>query len=353
MPPSVSQSPALTTKPPNPMSDCPRQATWLPKQYCDKFPEPPAPVAASTGDSLLSQPVIRRVILHVRDTICTIVNAFGIFCKYPHWPSYNPDVFVTPGDLMYRGCQLPKPTLPVPEETGPDQPPPWPFSNMSIYRLMKWRYSGSIMKSQEEVNRLVHDVLLANDFRVEELSNFSIATQNSALDAQCRNSSHASDGWHGVDMDIQIHNSIPSSTGSYHHSFTISGLLYHPMTDVIKSAFSAPNARHFHLFPFKRFWRHPVDGTDQCVFDELYTSDAWLKAHNDLRKQPNEPSCWLNKVIAAMMFSSDATTLAMFGMAKVWPLYLYFGNVSKYIWVQPSAGACYHVGFIPSVGVTV
>ncbi|KAN0091435.1 hypothetical protein V8E55_005001 [Tylopilus felleus] len=127
MPPSVSQSPALTTEPPNPMSNCPRRAIWLPKRYCDKFPEPPAPVAASAGDSLLSQPVIRRVILHVRNTIRTTVNAFGIFHEYPHRPSYDPDAFVTPDDLTYRGCQLPKPTLPVPEETGPDQPPPWPF----------------------------------------------------------------------------------------------------------------------------------------------------------------------------------------------------------------------------------
>jgi hypothetical protein len=49
------------------------------------------------------------------------------------------------------------------------------------------------------------------------------------------------------------------------------------------------------------------------------------------------------------MVSSDATTLADFGTAKAWPIYLMFGNLSKYIRAQPDSGAMHHLAYIPSV----
>ncbi|KAF8428459.1 hypothetical protein L210DRAFT_3419340, partial [Boletus edulis BED1] len=268
---------------------------------------------------------IRRVILHVRDTIRTGLNAFGVLREYPHRPSYDPDAFVASDALTYRGRQPPpEPIFPTPAETPP---PPWPFQNMSIYRLMKWRYTGDITKSQHEVDRLVHEVLLADDFRADHLSGFRMDTQNSVLDAT---STRASDGWREADVNIKIPTRTPDMSGNYHRLFTISGLLYRPITDILKAVFSSPAAKHFHLFPFKRFWQNTEDGSEQRIFDELYTSNAWLKAHDNLQKQPNEPGCKLEKVVAAIMFSSDATMLTSFGTAKAWPVYLYFGNASKY-----------------------
>ena len=354
MPPSVPLG-ILSTEPQNPTDDQsarPRRMSRLPKRYHDELPQLPVPVAAPAGNSAPLQPTIRRIILHVRDTIRTALNVFGILREYPHRPSYDPDAVVTPDALTYRGRQPPKPAFPAPEETLTDSEssPPWPFQNMSIYRLMKWRYLGSVVKSQQEIDRLVCDVLLADDFKAEDLLEFSVATQNSVLDAERRNLTVASDGWREVDVDIEVPTQTLNldSTG-YHRSFTISGLLYRPLMGVVKSAFSGLGGKYHHLFPFKRFWKHPINGTEQQVFDELYTSDAWLKAHDNLQKQPNEPGCRLEKVIAAMMFSSDATTLASFGTAKAWPVYLSFGNVSKYIRARPSSGACHHIAFIPSV----
>ena len=166
---------------------------------------------------------------------------------------------------------------------------------------------GSITKSQQEVDRLVHEVLLADDFRTEDLSGFSMDAQNTVLDAK---STCASDGWREVDVDIKIPTRTPDMTGGCHQLFTIPRLLYRPITDILKAAFSSPAAKHFHLFPFKWFWQHPIDGSKQRVFNELYTSNAWLKAHNDLQRQPNKPGCKLEKVVAAMMFSSDATSIS-------------------------------------------
>jgi len=49
------------------------------------------------------------------------------------------------------------------------------------------------------------------------------------------------------------------------------------------------------------------------------------------------------------MFWSDTTHLANFGTAKLWPIYMFFGNLSKYTRAEPSSHACYHVAYIPSL----
>ncbi|KIJ58305.1 hypothetical protein HYDPIDRAFT_141613 [Hydnomerulius pinastri MD-312] len=219
---------------------------------------------------------------------------------------------------------------------------------MSIYHLMRWRYTGSIVKSISEVNRLVQDVLLAQDFKVEDLKGFSMAKQNRLWDTKSDDTAPQSDGWREVDVNIDVPTRSSSPSGN-HRTFRVSGLLYRPLVGVIKAAFSEPTSKWFHLYPFKRFRKHPVQQTDERVFDELYTSDAWLQAHDELQKQPREPGCGLEKVVAALMFSSDATMLASFGTAKAWPLYLSFGNLSKYARARPSSGGCHHVAFIPSL----
>ena len=54
-------------------------------------------------------------------------------------------------------------------------------------------------------------------------------------------------------------------------------------------------------------------------------------------------------MVAALMVSSDATMLTDFGTAKAWPIYLMFGNLSKYIRAQPDSGAMHHLAYIPLV----
>jgi hypothetical protein len=118
---------------------------------------------------------------------------------------------------------------------------------------------------------------------------------------------------------------------------------------VIKAAWSEDTAKKFHLSPFKRIHVHPETKVETRIFDETFTSDVWIESHDNLQKQPNEPGCKLEKVIAGLMFWSDSTHLANFRTAKAWPLYMYFANLSKYIRARPNSGACHHVAYIPSV----
>ncbi|KIK33529.1 hypothetical protein CY34DRAFT_99446 [Suillus luteus UH-Slu-Lm8-n1] len=135
--------------------------------------------------------------------------------------------------------------------------------------------------------------------------------------------------------------------------FTVPGFQYRPLTAVIHAAFSEAASKWFHFTPFKRFWKSSVTGQEQRLHDELYTSDAWIQAHDDLQKQRRNDGCKLEKVIAGLMFWSDSTHLAQFGNAAAWPVYLYFGNQSKYIRACPTSGACHPVAFIPTLPETI
>ncbi|KAH7920743.1 hypothetical protein BV22DRAFT_1020666 [Leucogyrophana mollusca] len=280
----------------------------------------------------------------------TAINSFGLLREYPHRPSFEPDLSVPTKDLSVSS-RLPAKDQ---EDLSPEDPSPGsphPFPNMTIYRLIQWMNSGSKQKSEGEITRLVKDVLLAEDFNVADLKGFSSKKYLKLLDSHKRDTSHPNatsfpDDWKEETVTIQIptRDKDPSGMGK---TYSVPGFHFRPLVGVIRAAFAEAQAKAFHLSPFKRFWTSSVDGTEQRVYDELYTSDAWLEAHNELQKQPFQPGCKLERVIAGLMLFSDATHLADFGTAKAWPLYLYFGNLSKYVRASPTSGACHLVGFLP------
>jgi hypothetical protein len=53
-------------------------------------------------------------------------------------------------------------------------------------------------------------------------------------------------------------------------------------------------------------------------------------------------------VVSALLYS-DSTHLASFGTASLWPIYLFLGNVSKYIRSKPTSFSAHHIAYIPTV----
>lgn len=227
-------------------------------------------------------------------------------------------------------------------------PPPYPFPNMSVYRLMSWMNSGSNKKSETEVARLVKEVIMAEDFDRKNLEDFSVRKSLRQMDNDPGSKAKFPDDWIQASVTIKI---PTKSKEDEPRPFSVPGFHFRPLTQVIRSAFTDIQANVFHLSPFKRLWKDPLDNHQERIFDELYTSDSWLDAQDELQKLPKEPRCSLERVIAGLMFFSDATHLANFGTAKAWPLYLYFGNLTKYARSAPKSGACHLVGFLPSVSV--
>ena len=95
--------------------------------------------------------------------------------------------------------------------------------------------------------------------------------------------------------------------------FSMDGLHYRSILDVICTVFMEASSKSFHLMPFKQLWKSPLTGRKQRVYDELYTSDAWNQAHNEIMKQRRGDGCKLERVVAGLMFWLDSTQLAQFG----------------------------------------
>lgn len=168
-------------------------------------------------------------------------------------------------------------------------------------------------------------------------------------DATHRKFSADRDDWRRTSVEILLPaRQKQPKAGGPSHPFTVPGLMYRPITSVISAAFSEPIAKLFHLTPFKRVW-NPTTGPSQRLYDELYSSDAWIKAHDEIQKQRRIDNCQLERVVAGLMLWSDSTQLAQFGHPAAWPIYLFFGNLSKYIRASPASGACHPIAFIPSV----
>jgi hypothetical protein len=106
---------------------------------------------------------------------------------------------------------------------------------------------------------------------------------------------------------------------------------------------------HFHYEPYELRWQPSHLPQEVNIQGELYTSPAFMQAHRELQSSPGEAGCDLPRVVAALMFWSDATQLTTFGNAKLWPVYMYFGNESKYRRCRPSCHLGNHVAYFHKV----
>ena len=143
----------------------------LPAQFRDILPQPAPPVI---NDVEAQRTHIPRVLLIVHDTIRTVANAFGLWHEYQHRPSYDSDSAVDADELVKAGES--NVSSPSATDHNPDVEPV--HKNSTIKHLINWQNMGSTSKSNNEVNRLVKDVLLHPDFSVDDLKGFDAMHEN-------------------------------------------------------------------------------------------------------------------------------------------------------------------------------
>jgi hypothetical protein len=285
--------------------------------------------------------VLPRLRLIVRNRLRTATNSFGLLREYLYRPSFDPDSFVPEKDL-YRARGT---------DNSPvfmQMPPPAPVHrNESVEMIMNWKDSGATTKSDAEVNRLVSDVLLDPNFKVEDLKGFNVARENRESDAAEKESPFL-DSFQTANIEIEVPSGVKGVPPAL---FSVPGLLYRKLTAIIHASFASPLASHFHLTPFKLFHVSP-NGQQERVFSEVYNSDAAIEEHDKIQLAPlppDESNCKREKIIIGFMVWSDSTHLANFGTAKLWPIYVLFSGISKYIRSRPNSGACQHIAYIPSL----
>ena len=128
------------------------------------------------------------------------------------------------------------------------------------------------------------------------------------------------------------------------------GFWHRSLISVIREKVEDPDQfDDFHTTPYQLFFQ-PNGTVDPIrVHGELYTSDEFLAEHQKLNSTPSESGCELEKVVVGLMFASDVTHLTQFGDNKLWPVYLAFGNDSKYMRAKPSKNLVEHVASLAHV----
>lgn len=289
---------------------------------------------------------------------------FGIYRAYAFQPSYDPESLQTLASLCdgpgLKGDDSESP----PRSWGPRiESNHGPFSSETVFKLMRWVNNDNNTKSVAQIDELVNDIILAEGFNIEDLRSgpngkFSTRRENERLDRYTQQGGEdnddgpefsVEDGWKEGTVVLRM----PHARDSYGSEDTappleIKGIWHRSMVKVLKSAFAEVSAEHFHLQPFKLYWRDPDDpnAPPLRLISELYNADAFLEEHSKLAAETGDD---LERVIVAIMLWSDSTHLASFGNASLWPIYMYLGNLSKYRRGKPTSYAAHHIAYIPKV----
>lgn len=165
----------------------------------------------------------------------------------------------------------------------------------------------------------------------------------------------------GQDRCRAIHSRMPQGQGVETHTV---GTPHHRSIVAIveKKIRNADESLFFHLDGHELRWKPDAeDGSPEfSVLSKLYNLEAFLEAQRLVRSSPPTEAlkdCTLPRVIVGLSFWSDATHPSTFPSSKLWPLYMVFGNDSKYRRGKGSAEACYHCIFrfgecLPYLGET-
>ena len=135
--------------------------------------------------------------------------------------------------------------------------------------------------------------------------------------------------------------------------FVVEGILYRDIVEVITAELEDPDTfDNIHVTPHKEWWKPGPDQDPIRVYSEIYNSDAMLAADTAMRDNANAtcgPDDDLETFIVSALLYSDSTHLTSFGHASLWPIYLFLGNISKYIRSRPISFSAHHIVYIPTV----
>ena len=314
---------------------------------------------------------------------CTETNSFGIYRKYTLGrPTITPDEIFTlssvsdsisiardPADSRSKAfwwSSYSSSSLPTITNTTIENPANYftPFLNPSTFLLMSWYYNGSSTKSYADVDKLIHNVIRHDDFKTSDFpATFSTAreaermdkNESSKLSTKCDKSKDLpfipEDGWvkASVSICVPCDGVVFKSEGDA-PQFVVDGIWYRRPLEVIKLAFSEPAAEKFHITPFKEYWKPSNDEPEEQIYSESFTSDIFNSEYESLRRTHRAgPGAELEPFVAGIHFYSDATHLANFGTASLYPIYMYIGNQSQYIRAKPSEFTAHHIAYIPKV----
>ena len=290
----------------------------------------------------------------------TNTNSFGLFREYRTVSSHNPrnpdafmDVQPTPAVPQSIGSNL---AAVAPGGSGHD--PLADSKNMSEDLLLAWMTTGP-GNTPAGMNDLVHNVIRRPDFHPSELEDFNAVTATRRFEREQFSKPGAAlkvgDGWKEGSVSIRVPCTGVRQKEEEAPEFVVNGILYRDAVEVITAELKDPDAfENIHLTPYKEWWRPDPAEEPVRVYSEIYNSDAMLQADKEMRDnlageaRESELDDLETFIISALLYS-DGTHLAAFGDASLWPVYLFLGNISKYIRLKPTSFSAHHIAYIPTV----
>jgi hypothetical protein len=295
-------------------------------------------------------------------SIETNPNKLGVFCRYPHIPSWYPEA----GQSLDSVCEVPTLDAPPPPPINPNviheiypraEPLPHePFSSRTAAIMMEAYHNGSGQKSAAHLNALAKAMSSNPEFDIHELKTFSTERENARLDAFFQDESiehlfRKNDGWHEASVTIRVPVKGHCCLEEEAPQINIPGLYHRQLMNIITTVFGDEGSKGFHFTPFKQFWIPDDNNPEQFerLYSEIYTSDIAHEYQQSVDALPRLEGDDLERVVIPLMFASDSAHLTSFGSASVWPIYVGFGSQTKYDRAKPSAHATHHLAYVPSV----
>lgn len=275
----------------------------------------------------------------------TLLDAFYVYREYPTQPSAIPDKECQLEDYSNKAYENPAAANVISAADVKEIIMPCP--NMSTYLLQHWHWVEGNHKTQESRESLIKNVLLHPDFSVDDIRNINWSRLDDELGK--KQSTGLCAGWNSTPLRLNVP-AYTNNTSSYTVTFETAPLHFRKLMDVVTDAFSSNNPKQFFYDPFLLYCS-PPGSSRQRLHGEFYCCDAMLNAHADVQKLPAEPGCTLPRSVAALMFASDGAPVTQFSTTNIHPIYLFFGNQSKYERCKPTSHSCYDVAHIPQVGV--
>ncbi|KAF7292923.1 hypothetical protein MIND_01191400 [Mycena indigotica] len=301
-----------------------------------------------------------------KDWVQTLPNAFGLYKIYPRRPTHDPDESVGLSDL-YR---VPKPGDPA-LKTLPLPPEPWyyPFPNESVAHMIKYHVEEEHPQSIAGFDRLVTNFLHPNEeaqsdgISLHELPTpFSTQKFLDQLDKNGITPLGITDKWKNASVTIRLPCVGVNQSETAAPCFTVNDILHRPLLDPIKEVLQGPLFQRFHTTPFSLRAIPESDLLSPVVADDAPTLNEYglpplLPDHEEIftyhaipqPPAPQTPDDAVESIVVALMMWSDATHLAQFGTASLWPGYTFFGNHPKEFRGKPTSNAGFHQVYFASL----
>jgi hypothetical protein len=330
----------------------------LPRRFRDELPQSPQPlpppnivqaITSSQREEGTSSTPVESVRTRLQRFFTTAYNGFGLARRFytKGLPTYDPEENISLQDLS---------NIDPPTHTSNSSEVFYPYPNHSSFALGDWFWNGGVQKSRSSFRQLI-DIICDADFRLEDVRDVKWDKIDKELRIEEGEWLDEDAGWIQTPVTIsvpyQLRRGVPSTPHAGPRNFVVEDFFHKSLVSVVREKISHLKDTHlFHQEPYELLWQPSNSGQEPIrVQGELYNSPAFMDAYRELQDSPGEPACDLPRVIVALMFWSDATRLTSLGNTKLWPLYLFFGNDSKYLRCKPSCNLCEHVAYFQTASL--